>query len=173
MALGWNCRGLGNPRSVGMLRSLVRRWDPEVVFLSETKMTIAGMRKLKMKLGFVNGLYVQRKGRGGGLAMYWKKEVNLEIKSYSRHHIDAVVVEEESGFKWRLTGFYGHPETHGKALRPQNQMEAFRNIIHRCGFKDLGFSGFEFKWCNQQEGENRMYLRLDRVFATMDWLEHF
>ena len=112
MALGWNYRGLGNSRSVGMLRSLVRRWDPEVVFLSETKMTIAGMKKLKMKLGSVNGLYVQRKGRGGGLAMYWKKEVNLEIKSYSRQHINAVVVEEESGFKWRLTGFYGHPETH-------------------------------------------------------------
>ena len=70
MALGWNCRGLGTPRSVGMLRSLVRRWDPEVVFLSETKMSIAGMRKLKMKLGFVNGLYVQRQGKGGGLALY-------------------------------------------------------------------------------------------------------
>ncbi|XP_030945823.1 uncharacterized protein LOC115970311 [Quercus lobata] len=209
MALGWNFRGLGNPRSVGMLCSLVRRWDPEVVFLSETKMMIAGVKKLKMKLGFVNGLYVQGKGRGGGLAMYWKKEVNLEIKSYSRHHIDAVVVEEESGFKWRLTGFYEHLETHqrkeswryldtlnlqftlpwlcfgdfneiisveeklGGAPRPQNQMEAFRNIIHRCGFKDLGFSGFEFTWCNQQEGSDRVYLRLDRAFATPDWIEHF
>ena len=70
MALSWNCWGLGNPWSVGMLHSLVRWWDPEVVFLSETKMTIAGMKKLKMKLDFVNGLYVQRKGRGGGLAMY-------------------------------------------------------------------------------------------------------
>ena len=60
MALGWNCRGLGTPRSVGMLRSLVRRWSPEVVFLSETKMSIAGMRKLKMKLGFACGLFVQR-----------------------------------------------------------------------------------------------------------------
>ena len=70
-----------------------------MVFLLETKMMIAEMKKLKMKLGFVNGLYVQRQGRGGGLAMYWRKEVNLEIKSYSRYHIDAVVVEEGSGFK--------------------------------------------------------------------------
>ena len=51
---------LGNPRSVGALRTLVRRWDPEVVFLSEMKMKIAGLKKIKMKLGSVNGLYVQR-----------------------------------------------------------------------------------------------------------------
>ena len=209
MALGWNCRGLGNPRSVGVLRNIVRRWDPEVVFLSETKMRVAGMKRIKMKLGFVNGLYVQSQRKSGGLALFWRKDVNLEIKSYSRHHIDAVVAEERSGFKWRLTGFYGHPETHqrkeswryldtlnlqfnlpwlcfgdfneiisadekrGGAPRPQRQMDAFRNIINKCGFKDLGYSGFDFTWCNQQEGSDRIYLRLDRAFATLDWIGHF
>ena len=112
IALSWNCRGLGNPRSVGALRDYVRRWDPMVVFLTETKRKVAGMKKVKGKIGYVNGFYVQQKGKGGGLAMFWKKEVNLEIKSYSRHHIDAVIVEEDSGFKWRITGFYGHPKTH-------------------------------------------------------------
>ena len=75
-------------------------------------MKIAGMKKIKMKLGSVNGLYVQRQGRGGGLVMFWRKGVNLEIKSYLRHHIDAVVTEEGFGFQWRLTGFYGHLETY-------------------------------------------------------------
>ena len=83
-----------------------------MIFLMEIKKKIAGMKKVKLKLGFVNGFYVQRQGKGGGLAIFWRKEVNLEIKSYSRHHIDAVVTEEGSGFKWRLTGFYGHPKTH-------------------------------------------------------------
>ena len=26
---------------------------------------------------------------------------------------------------------------------------------------------------NQQEGDNRVYLRLDRTLATSNWLEHF
>nr|XP_023881476.1 uncharacterized protein LOC111993880 [Quercus suber] len=52
-------------------------------------------------------------------------------------------------------------------------MEAFRNIIHKCGFKDLGFLGFDFPWCNQLEGNDRVYLRLDRAFATPGWIEHF
>ena len=71
-----------------------------------------GMKKVKLKLGFVNGLYVQRQGKGGGLTVFWKMEVNLEIKSYSKFYINAIVTEEGSGFSWRLTGFYGHPETH-------------------------------------------------------------
>ena len=50
-----------------------------MVFLSETKRKVAGMKKVKGKIGFVNGFYVQQKGKGGGLAMFWKKEVNLEI----------------------------------------------------------------------------------------------
>ena len=83
-----------------------------VVFLSKTKRNIAGMKKVKGKIGYVNGFYVQQKGKGGGLAVFWGKEVNLEIKSYSRHHIDAVIIEEEICFKWRITGFYGHPKTH-------------------------------------------------------------
>ena len=44
--------------------------------------------------------------------MLWRKEVNLEIRSFLRHHIDAVVTKEVSGFKWRLTSIYGHPKTH-------------------------------------------------------------
>ena len=112
IALCWNCRGLGNPRSVGVLRECVQRWDPKVVFLSEKKKNITGMKRVKVKLDFVNGFYVQRKGKGWGLAMFWRKEINLEIKSYSKHRIDAVITEEATGFKWRITGFYGHLETH-------------------------------------------------------------
>ena len=59
------------------------------------------------------------------------------------------------------------------APRSQQQMEAFQNIINKCGFKDMGYSGFDFTWCNQQEGDNRVYLRLDRVLATLRWMEHF
>ena len=209
IALCWNCRGLGTPRSVRALRECVRRWDPKVVFLSETKKNIAGMKRVKVKLDFVNGFYVQREGKGGGLAMLWRKEINLEIKSYSKHHIDAVITEEATSFKWRIIGFYGHPETHrrkeswsflntlnqqyrlpwlclgdfneilsreeklGGASRPQQQMDAFRNVVNRCGFKDMGYRGSKYTWFNQQEGENMMYFRLDRAFATMDWLEHF
>ena len=58
-------------------------------------------------------------------------------------------------------------------LRPHQQIEVFRNVVDKCGFKDMGYSGPDYTWCNQQEGENKVYLRLDKAFATMDQLDHF
>ena len=61
----------------------------------------------------------------------------------------------------------------GGVPRPQRQMDGFREVVNICGFKDLGYSGLDFTWCNMQEGENRVYLRLDRALATNDWINHF
>ena len=52
-------------------------------------------------------------------------------------------------------------------------MDAFREAIQQCRFKDLGYCGPEFTWCNMKEGESRMYLRLDRAMATQDWVDYF
>ena len=52
-------------------------------------------------------------------------------------------------------------------------MDGFREVVNACGFKDLGYCGLDFTWCNMQEGDNRIYLRLDRAFATNDWINYF
>ena len=61
------------------------------------------------KLNFTNCFTVDRRGLGGGLALQWNDETIVEIKSYSKHHID-VIVHVENGCYWRCTGIYGHPE---------------------------------------------------------------
>lgn len=65
------------------------------------------------KFNFENCFGVDSNGMGGGLALFWNADVNVEIKSFSPHHIDAVV-HNESGKVWRCTGVYGHPETNQK-----------------------------------------------------------
>ena len=108
-SLGWNCRGLGNPRSVRALHDLVRQWAPKIVFLSETKLRTKRMERIRDRIGFANELFVPSHGRSGGLALMWTRETDVEIKSFGRHHIDAIITEANSNFKWRITGFYGHP----------------------------------------------------------------
>ena len=49
------------------------------MFLMETKVKKTAMEKVMEKIKFVNGLVVPSEGRGGGLAMLWKREVHLEI----------------------------------------------------------------------------------------------
>ena len=64
-----------------------------------------------VKIGLLNGVIVPSKGRSGGLAMLWERGLSVELKSYTSYHIDAVVTDPTSGFKWRITGFYGNPDT--------------------------------------------------------------
>lgn len=61
------------------------------------------------RLGFDNCFAVSREGMGGGLAMLWNEDLELEIISYSNHHIDAIV-RGIDGRQWRCTGIYGHLE---------------------------------------------------------------
>ena len=110
--LSWNCRGLGNPWAVKALHDLVRRWNPKIVFLMETKLKKNRMERIKNRIGFANGLIVSNVGRSGGIALLWTREINLEVISYTRFHVNAVISETSSDYKWRLTGFYGHSETH-------------------------------------------------------------
>ena len=70
------------------------------------------MEKEKFKLGLLHGLIIPRVGRSGGLALLWDRDIKVEVQSYSVYFIDAFVTNVNSGFQWRITGFYGNPKTH-------------------------------------------------------------
>ena len=108
-SLGWNCRGLGTPRSVRALHDLVRRWAPKIVFLSETKLRTKRMERIRDRIGFANGLIVPSFGRSGGLALFWTRETDLEIKSFGRFHIDAIITEASSNLNGESQDFMATP----------------------------------------------------------------
>ncbi|KAK6163315.1 hypothetical protein DH2020_000179 [Rehmannia glutinosa] len=45
----------------------------------------------------------------GGLALLWKKDIRVDIQTYSRNHIDAIIFKDSESQPWRLTGCYGEP----------------------------------------------------------------
>jgi len=93
--LSWNCRGLGNLRTVQALRSIVAKEAPNLVFLMKTKIPRKRQHKMKeiqQSIGFTQGLIVPSEGRSGGLALLWKPETYVNIKGYSKWFIDAEVV---------------------------------------------------------------------------------
>ena len=120
--LAWNCRGLGNPRTVQELARLVRAKNPAVVFLIETWQDEGPLERLRCSLQFANKFVTTSRNKGGGLCLFWKKEINLQVQSFSPSHIDATI-NETLPEAWRLTGFYGAPET-------QNR-EASWNLLRR------------------------------------------
>lgn len=42
-------------------------------------------------MGFGDTFGVSRITRGGGLALFWKKDVELRVENYSQNYIDAVI----------------------------------------------------------------------------------
>jgi exonuclease III len=108
--LSWNCRGIGSPRKVRDLRLLVKENNPDILFLIETKCKKTKLEYLRVKLGYVGLFVVDPVGRSGGLALFWRNDVQLEIQNYSRRHINSLIKEGDRDSYWKLTSFYGHPD---------------------------------------------------------------
>jgi exonuclease III len=108
--LSWNCRGLGNPRSVCDLRWLVKEKKPTFLFLMETRMRNKKLQVLRNKLGFEGMLTMDPIGRGGVLAFLWLNPREVEVLNYSLRHISALIKLEGSDLSWKFTGFYGNPD---------------------------------------------------------------
>ena len=52
-------------------------------------------------------------------------------------------------------------------------MEAFRDVLDECEFKDLGFVGGKYTWYRGMGGANTIWERLDRAVTTTNWLDMF
>jgi exonuclease III len=107
--MSWNCRGLGNPRTVQELCRLVKQKRPAMVYLMETKLRSSKMEMIRYKLGFNNMFVVDCVGRSGGMALFWGEEVTVTVKNFSQCHINGLVSIPGMDVQWLFTGFYGHP----------------------------------------------------------------
>jgi len=101
-----NCLGLGETQAVKDLRALLWRFSPRLVFLSKTKRSKDEMETVLSRLGDYYGTFVDARGRAGGLALLWDKNLELQIMSYSSHHIDATVRWHSQDPLWYFTGIY-------------------------------------------------------------------
>lgn len=206
--ISWNCRGLGNPRAIREVSKLIRAHNPQVLFLMETRKRNSETDWIRSLCQFDNCFVVDANGRAGGLALLWMNNTNLSIQSYSKNHIDAIIDSRELDCKWRITGFYGHPdvkyrhvtwnllrtlannnnlpwlclgdfneilsnsEKFGGNLKPEMQMNNFRNTLADCNLIEFPFIGPPFTWSRGKD-EDIVLERLDRAFATESWWNIF
>ena len=81
IAISWNCRGLRSLRVENAISHLVREKDLGVLFLVETKQFVD---EVQDDLRYQSMLAVPSIQKSGGLAMFWKEEVNLHIQTYDQ-----------------------------------------------------------------------------------------
>ena len=80
------------------------------MFLVETWLDKARLEEIRVKLKFGGMIEVCRDTRGGGIVIFWKKDVDFSLGTFSPNHIDGILNKGKED-EWRFTGFYGEPET--------------------------------------------------------------
>lgn len=70
--LAWNCCGLGSPRSILELQSLISTESPNILFLMEIELQTDKLLMLRNTVGFSCGMAVDRQDLGGELGLFWK-----------------------------------------------------------------------------------------------------
>jgi hypothetical protein len=112
-----NYRALDNGLAICGLLDVQKREAPDRFSLSETKHYGKWMDWLRWKLEMPNMIIVNSVGVGGGLALFWKKDIDIDIdiclQSLSKYHIDSIV-KEEDGLQWKFTWIYGEPSSEAK-----------------------------------------------------------
>ncbi|KAL0433363.1 UNVERIFIED_CONTAM: hypothetical protein Slati_2670600 [Sesamum latifolium] len=147
--LAWNCQGLSPSWTVHTLTEMVWLHRPSLVFISKTKCKSRRCDRIKETVDYFH-LGVNSVGKGGGLLLLWRKDIDVWLQSFSGHHIDVTVKSDECPERWRFTGFYGYSNL-GISMKCWNSMRnrgpyrghsgrlgTFVDVYRIAGFKTLG-----------------------------------
>ncbi|XP_026384004.1 uncharacterized protein LOC113279527 [Papaver somniferum] len=136
--IAWNLRGFGKKSANKELSLLCKNVNPDIIFLSETKMNKdMAARKLR-NMGFPCTFNIPCVGKSGGLALAWKKEVHLNIIS--------------SSIRGDFNALLGIEDKNGGLEVDDPDFENLRNFCLVFNLHDLVFSGPRFTWSNMQQG---------------------
>ncbi|TYH10967.1 hypothetical protein ES288_A07G221000v1 [Gossypium darwinii] len=98
--------------------------DPDIVFLSETKINANKFSSVRSRCKMEGCLAVNANGKSGGLVMMWKESDKVEVQTYSSNHIDSIIKLENDN-PIRFTGFYGNAKP--------NKRQCSWNMLRRVG----------------------------------------
>ncbi|KAL4334878.1 hypothetical protein GQ457_07G013060 [Hibiscus cannabinus] len=190
--LAWNVRGLGNSDTIRALRNSVPKFQPNIVFLSETKRYL---EKIRMKMKFSHCYYEEPHGLAGGLSLWWSNDTLVTILRSGRHFIDARV-SVNGEMEWFGSFIYGPPYREEKQhfwemmakLRSGSEdcwlVIGDSNVVasqkeklggahfnpneakaYHMGLLDLPISGGTFTWSNHRSDEEAILEKLDRALC--------
>ncbi|KAH6823494.1 hypothetical protein C2S53_016734 [Perilla frutescens var. hirtella] len=122
----WTCRGLGNPASVRMLKSILKQKPPMLVFLMKTKLIEREWQHLFLSLKFDECICIPCElDNGDGFVLV------ILMKFYITRR------------RWGI-------------FRDQRKLNAFRNALGDCHLEDLGYEEFKYTWTNNQSGNQNI-----------------
>ena len=105
--IAWNCRGADRALTVKALKELIRESNPDLVFPSETKIKFKRINMICDRLKFVDSWCVNANRLSGGLMLFWRSGVDLEVVFSNKNMIVALVFSNPPEALWLLFAIYG------------------------------------------------------------------
>ena len=78
------------------LRVMIRDLNPDVVFISKTKISSQKANGITASMGFANLEVVSSFGLSGGLAVFWRNGVGLESVISNKNLISGIILSNPS-----------------------------------------------------------------------------
>ena len=127
---------------------LVRNKDPKLVFLMETKVEKVVLDRIGRKIQFSNLFVVPRHNTGGGLALYWPADMNMDVQTFSTRHIDTII-DFGANDAWRFTSFCGDLDTTSQ----ESSWSLLRQLSHRFNLPSICMEDFnEILFAKEKQG---------------------
>jgi hypothetical protein len=126
--LAWNCIGLTRASAIRSLRVKIRKFSPDVLFISETKTTATVACNIMNSMGFFLMAHAPPLGSKGGLLLAWRNGVDLECFVTNANTISTWCYSDRGHTPWMLSCVYGSPYSHNRTKFWDNLMEVGTNF---------------------------------------------
>lgn len=136
----WNCRGASSPRFFRNLKELVKKYNPTVLVLLETRTTSAKANRILNSFHFSKLAAVEAAGFKGGIWCFWDDtQICMEVINFDFQYLTLGVITNTK-VQWVISMIYASPEI-------QNSAQLWRSL------ESMG-SCMDFPWviirdCNE------------------------
>lgn len=130
--LVWNCQGANSREMNRIIKEMIIKFRPSILGLLEPRVSGSHADDICNKMGYENWLRVEAVGFSGGIWIFWKDNLHLEIVQ-SHPQFVILRVKKDTATPWFLSIVYGSPDS---TLRKRLWMISTRQISTLQG---LGF----------------------------------
>ncbi|KAF5442124.1 hypothetical protein F2P56_037171 [Juglans regia] len=113
--MAWNCRGLARPKAIRNLRANIRKYNPDVIFLSEILVSDERTISIVNSLGFHLFVHYPAECKKGRLLLLWRPGVEIEPVNININAISVLVYSDPTHQPWIITYVYAPAQWNNKA----------------------------------------------------------
>ncbi|KAF9620230.1 hypothetical protein IFM89_010965 [Coptis chinensis] len=119
---------MGSSEAIHSVLALVKKFDPDVLFLVETKLLYKKLKYVQKKLKYPQVFVVDHVGRSEGLDVLYKDTISFSVVDGNKNAISGTFLNYLSNVSWHVYFIYGDPVAH-KHIVVWNYLRYLRNVL--------------------------------------------